>query len=172
MKHAFVPPADLEPLTRHPKAAAPGRHIALHHSTCFGCGDDVPLGLHLKVMAGEGLTVDAQMPVQDWMQGGPGVIHGGVLSAAFDEVMGTSPLLVGAPVVTVHLEVDFAKPIPLGSDLQFHARILGSERRKIYIDAIAHLGDPNAPVAGAHSVFVVIDVEKHFAEHFDKRVVL
>ena len=172
MKRAFVPPAGLDQLTRHPKAAAPGHHIDLHHSTCFGCGDDVPLGLHLKVIAGEGLTVDAEMPVQDWMQGGPGVIHGGVLSAAFDEVMGTSPLLIGKPVVTVHLEVDYAKPIPLGSTLMFHARILGRQRRKIYIDAFAHLGDPEEPVAGAHSVFVVIDVKTHFAEYYDKRVVL
>lgn len=172
MKHVFVPPADLEPLTRHPKAAEPGRHIDLHHSTCFGCGDDVPTGLHMKVIAGEGLTVDAQMPVQSWMQGGPGVIHGGVLSAAFDEVMGTSPLLVGKPVVTVHLEVDYVKPIPLDSTLHFHARILGRQRRKIYIDAVAHLGDRDEPVAGAHSVFVVIDVKEHFAEYYDKRVIL
>ncbi|MGO3327009.1 PaaI family thioesterase [Gordonia sp. (in: high G+C Gram-positive bacteria)] len=172
MKPSFLPPADLEPLTRHPKAAAAGRRIDLHHSTCFGCGDDVPVGLHLKVIAGEGLTVDAQMPVLDWMQGGPGVIHGGVLSAAFDEVMGTSPLLVGKPVVTAHLEIDYAKPIPLGSTLEFHARILGRERRKIYIEAFAHLGDPEKPVARAHSVFVVIDLESHFADYYDKRVVL
>ena len=172
MKHVFLPPADLDPLTRHPKAAAPGRHIDLHHSTCFGCGVDAPRGLHLKVLAGEGLTVDAQMPVLDWMQGGPGVIHGGVLSAAFDEVMGTSPLLVGRPVVTAHLEIDYAKPIPLGSTLYFHARILGRQRRKIYIEAFAHLGDPQERVAGAHSVFVIIDVEAHFADYYDKRVVL
>ena len=172
MKHRFVPPADLEPLVRHPKAAAPGQHIDLHHSTCFGCGDDVPLGLHLKVIAGEGLEVTAQMPVQAWMQGGPGVIHGGVLSAAFDEVMGTSPLLLGTPVVTAHLEVDYVKPIPLGATLQFEARILGRQRRKIYLDAIAHLGDREQPVAGAHSLFIVIDAKEHFAEHYDKRVIL
>ncbi|GAA4664456.1 PaaI family thioesterase [Gordonia humi] len=172
MKHAFVPPADLEPLQRHPKAAAPGHHIDLHHSTCFGCGDDVPLGLHLKVIAGDGLTVSADMPVASWMQGGPGVIHGGVLSAAFDEVMGTSPLLIGSAVVTAHLEIDFAEPIPLGSTLHFDARILGRQRRKVYIASVAHIGDPERPVASAHSIFVTIDVKEHFAEHYDKRVIL
>jgi acyl-coenzyme A thioesterase PaaI-like protein len=172
VKHAFVPPADLEPLVRHPKATGPGQHIGLHHSTCFGCGDDTPLGLHLKVIAGDDLSVTAQMPVVDWMQGGPGVIHGGVLSAAFDEVTGTAPLLIGAPVVTVHLEVDFAKPIPLGSTLHFEARILGKQGRKIYLAASAHLGDPEQVVASAHALFVTIDVQKHFAEHYDKRVIL
>ena len=170
MKSTFVAPTDLEPLERHPKATAPGGHIDLHHSVCFGCGDDAPVGLHLKVMAGEGLTVNAQMPVTDWMQGGPGVIHGGILSAAFDEVMGTSPLLIGAPVVTAHLEIDFAQPIPLGSTLHFAGRIMGRQRRKVYTEAIAHLGDPERPVAGAHAIFVVIDVKEHFADYLDKMV--
>ncbi|WP_244945764.1 PaaI family thioesterase [Gordonia zhaorongruii] len=170
MKTTFVPPADLEPLTRHPKATPPGERISLHHSMCFGCGADAPVGLRLDVLAGEGLTVTAEMEVVDWMQGGPGVIHGGVLSAAFDEVMGTSPLLIGAPVVTAHLEVDYAKPIPLGSTLHFSTRILGRQRRKVYIEARAHLGDPEQPVAGAHALFIVIDVKEHFADYLDKRV--
>lgn len=170
MKSTFVPPTDLEPLSRHPKAPAPGEHIDLHHGMCFGCGDDAPVGLRLKVIAGEGLTVDATMPVADWMQGGPGVIHGGVLSAAFDEVMGTSPLVVGQPVVTAHLEIDYAAPIPLGSTLHFHGRIMGRQRRKIYTEAIAHLGDPDKPVAGAHAIFVIIDVQEHFADYLDNAV--
>ncbi|WP_026917438.1 PaaI family thioesterase [Gordonia shandongensis] len=170
MKTSFVLPDDLEPLTRHPKATPPGRRIDLHHSMCYGCGRDVPAGLHIDVFAGEGLTVDARMDVVDRMQGGPGVIHGGVLAAAFDEVMGTSPLITGLPVVTVHLEIDFAAPIPLGSTLQFHGEVLGRQRRKVYTRAVAHFGDRDQPVAAAHAVFVVIDLKEHFADYLDKRV--
>ncbi|MGB3604161.1 MAG: PaaI family thioesterase [Gordonia sp. (in: high G+C Gram-positive bacteria)] len=170
MKTSFVLPADMEPLTRDPKATPPGERIGLHHSMCFGCGDETPVGLRLHVYAGEGTTVRGKLQVVDWMQGGPGVIHGGILSAAFDEVMGTSPLLVRKPVVTGHLEIDYAKPIPLGSTVHFEGEILGGVRRKVYTRAIAHLGDPNEPVAAAHAVFITIDLQKHFAGYLDKAV--
>ncbi|NLG48175.1 PaaI family thioesterase [Gordonia sp. (in: high G+C Gram-positive bacteria)] len=170
MKTSFVLPTDIEPLVRDPKATAPGECIELHHSMCYGCGDEAPVGLRIKVFAGEGLTVTATMPVVDWMQGGPGVIHGGVLSGAFDEVMGTSPLLLRKPVVTGHLAIDYARPIPLGSTLHFTGEILGGKGRKIYTRCYAHLGDPEQPVAGAHALFIAIDLEKHFADYLDKAV--
>lgn len=170
MKTSFVLPADIEPLSRDPKATSPGRRINLHHSMCFGCGADAPVSLRIDVIAGEGLTVSASMKVEDWMQGGPGVIHGGLLSTAFDEVMGTSPLLLRMPVVTGHLEIDYAKPIPLGSTVQFTGEILGGVRRKVYTRAVAHLGDPQEPVAAAHGLFIAIDLEKHFAGYRDRAV--
>lgn len=170
MKTSFVLPTDIEPLPRHPKATPPGEKIDLHHGMCFGCGADAPVGLRVTVVAGEGVTTTATMTVEDWMQGGPGVIHGGVLSAAFDEVMGTTPLLLRKPVVTGHLAIDYAKPIPLGSTVHFTCEILGGRGRKVYTRAYAHLGDPDKPVAGAHALFIEIDLEKHFSGYRDKAV--
>ncbi len=94
--------------------------------------------------AGEGFTVEAKMPVEQWMEGGPGVIHGGILSSALDDVMGMTPRLLGPPGVTVHLQVDFLQPIPVGKTLHIRAEILGRQRRKIYTEGVAHLGDPGA----------------------------
>lgn len=132
---------------------------------CFGCGEDAPRGLHLTVRAGDGFTVETDMLVEPWMEGGPGVIHGGVLSTAFDEVMGTAPLLVGPSAVTVHLEVDYISPVPIGSTVRLRARLLGRRRRKVYVDASAHIGDPDSPVAVGYSIFVTINAREHFAEH-------
>ncbi|MBM7366018.1 PaaI family thioesterase [Gordonia hydrophobica] len=170
MKTSFVLPTGIEPLTRHPNATRPGQKIDLHHSMCYGCGADAEVGLRIAVTAGEGLTATATMQVENWMQGGPGVIHGGVLSGAFDEVMGTVPLLLRRPVVTGHLAIDYAKPIPLGSTVHFGCEIIGGIGRKIYTRSYAHLGDPDAPVAGAHALFIVIDLEQHFADYRDKAV--
>ncbi len=158
-------PDELDVLERHPKTSAPGEIMRPHNSTCFGCGGDSPRGLRIPMYAGEGFTVDAQMPVEQWMEGGPGVIHGGILSSAFDDVMGMLPRLLGPPGVTVHLQVDFLKPIPVGETLQIHAAILGKQRRKIYTEGLAHLGDPDRPVARANGVFVTIDVVEHYADH-------
>lgn len=120
------------------------------------------------VCAGDGFSVETEMDVEPWMEGGPGVIHGGVLSTAFDEVMGTAPYLIGPAAVTVHLEVDFRAPVPIGSRLHLSARLLGQQRRKIYVEAAAHLGDPDKPAAVGHSIFVSIRAREHFADHLDK----
>ena len=70
--------------------------------------------------------------------------------------------------MTVHLEVDYIRPIPVGSTLQFTGTLLGRQRRKIFTEAVAHIGNPVEPVASAHAIFVTIDVRKHFAAHVEK----
>ncbi|MEE3853164.1 PaaI family thioesterase [Gordonia sp. LSe1-13] len=167
MKSSFVVPTDLDPVQRHPKAAKAGERMRMHNPMCFGCGEESPNGLRLEMFAGEEFTVDAAMRVQTQFEGGPGVIHGGVLSTAFDDVMGMVPLLVGPSAVTVHLEVDYIKPIPVETTLQFRASLLGRQRRKIYTEGIAHYGDPTQPVAVAHGIFVTINAREHFADHLE-----
>lgn len=164
---SFVVPDELDVLERHPKTAKPGEVMRPHNLMCFGCGAESPHGLHLEMYAGEGFTVEAKMPVEQWMEGGPGVIHGGILSSALDDVMGMTPRLLGPPGVTVHLQVDFLQPIPVGKTLHIRAEILGRQRRKIYTEGVAHLGDPGRPVARANGVFVTVDVREHFAEHVE-----
>ncbi|MFT3661098.1 MAG: PaaI family thioesterase [Gordonia sp. (in: high G+C Gram-positive bacteria)] len=168
MKSVFDLPENPEPLIRHPQAPAPGGEIRLHRGQCFGCSDESPVGLRLRVRTGEGLRVSAELSVEPWMQGGPGVIHGGLLAAAFDEVMGTAPLVIGIPPVTGHLEVDYAKPIPLGTVLTIEAEVVAKERRKLYIEALAHYGDRAEPMAAAHGIFIQIDVRKHFEAYKDR----
>ncbi len=141
-----------------------------HHALCYGCGADAPGGLRVTVTAGDGLTSTASMAVEPWMEGGPGLIHGGILSAAFDEVMGTTALLIGVPGVTGHLEIDFARPIPIASTLRFTAQILGKQRRKVYLDSAVHIdegqpGGGSAPVATSRGLFIAIDPREHYSEY-------
>ena len=69
-------PADIEAMTRHPKAAGPGEPIRMHNPMCLGCGEDAPRGLHLVVRAGEDFTVETEMgrgttvTMTKWLQEG------------------------------------------------------------------------------------------------------
>lgn len=166
MKTSFVLPDELVPATRSPKAPEPGERIRAHNPMCFGCSEDVPNGLHLVAIAGEGANLTARMQVETHFEGGPGVIHGGILSAAFDDAMGLTHRLVGAIAVTAHLEIDFAKPIPLGSELRIEAVTHGTIRRKLYASAVAYLGDDTEPVGSAHAIFVQIKPLEHFKSSF------
>lgn len=167
MDSSFVVPDDLDEIERHPQAAAPGSPIRRHNPHCYGCGEQSAEGLHLVVKAGDGFTVTSTLPVEPRMEGGPGVIHGGILSTAFDEVMGTLPLLIGSSAVTVHLEIDYRAPIPVGSTLRFTGTLLGVQRRKRYTSAAAYVDDATDPAATAHGIFVTIDARAHFAEYLE-----
>lgn len=167
MRSEFAVPADLDPVTRHPKAAKPGEPVGMHNATCYGCGDRSPHGLNIVNIAREGFTVYADMPVEPWMEGGPGVIHGGLLSTAFDEVMGAVPKLVAGAAVTGHLEIDYLKPVPVGSVVRIDAELLGMKGRKIYTKGVAHLVDSDEPLAIAHALFITIKGREHFSAYVE-----
>ncbi len=144
-----------------------GDQIPSHFKSCFGCGEDHETGLHMRMTAGEGLTIDGAFTVTKHHQGAPGLAHGGLLSAAIDEVLGSLNWLLGDPAVTGRLECKFLKPVPVGSVLHIHAEILGKERRKVFAVATARLNSPDGPVAvDASAIFIQVTVE-HFLKYGD-----
>ncbi|HEX4786897.1 MAG TPA: PaaI family thioesterase [Actinospica sp.] len=156
------PPADAVLPERHPEAPEPGEGLGTHYPQCFGCGEDRPEGLHLRIEAGEGVSVAAKFEVSAAHQGAPGLIHGGLLATAFDEVMGSVSWLLRVPAVTGRLETDFVAPVPVGRVVHFRAWCVGRAGRKVYHRAEARLDSPQGPlVARAAALFVVVGVE-HF----------
>lgn len=150
---------------RHAQAPAPGETVPSHYRWCMGCGADHPAGLHLQMVAGEGMTMVSTLEVGDYHQGAPGLAHGGVIATAMDEAMGALNRLLLVPVVTVHLEIDYVRPVPVGSTLHIHGEIAGQVGRKVYTSALARLGGADGPVAveGA-ALFLQVPLE-HFVEH-------
>jgi acyl-coenzyme A thioesterase PaaI-like protein len=139
--------------------------MASHYRLCFGCGPDHPTGLHIRVEAGEGLSVVGRFTVTHDHQGAPGLAHGGVLSLAFDEVLGYLTVLIGRPAVTARLQTSFTRPVPVGSTLYIAAHVTGMSRRKLYTMAEGRLNAPNGPIgASASALFVTVPLE-HFVQH-------
>jgi acyl-coenzyme A thioesterase PaaI-like protein len=162
------PPVDVEPAVPHPKAPGPGSELGIHFGECFGCGDEIEAGLHLKSMIGEGHVVHSQFLVTAAHQGAPGLAHGGLLACAFDEALGaTVGNLLHKPAVTGRLETDFRRPVPVGSTLYIAAKLDGMAGRKIYVSADGRLGAEGGPIAvRARALFVVVDFQ-HFTNHGD-----
>jgi len=160
-----TPPPDARPPQRHPEAPPPGTELGQHYPMCFACGDQQPYGLHLKVSAAEGVAVTAEFEVGPGHQGAPGLIHGGLLTLAFDEVIGALHWLMQIPAVTGRLETDFLKPVPLGRTVHISARCIGVHRRKLYHRAEGRLDGPDGElVARSAALFVQVELE-HFTKH-------
>ena len=161
---ALEVPADAVLPERHAQAPAPGERMRPHNAHCLGCGD-VPGGLRVEAWAEQGMGVRARFRARPEHQGGPGVLHGGILVTALDEALGFVPTLVHRAAVTARLETDFRSPVPVDSDVWVLAALEGAAGRKFYVSGTAHLHTPEGPVvATARALFLRVDAE-HFLRH-------
>lgn len=159
------PPADAVIPRRSPLGPAPGESIASHYRWCIGCGTDHPTGLHIRITAGDGLSVLGVFTVSEHHQGAPGLAHGGLLTTALDEILGSLNWLLAGPAVTGRLEVDFRRPVPVGTELYVGAEVVGVLGRKVFTKAVGRIGGLDGPVAvSAAALFIQVPLE-HFVEH-------
>ncbi len=113
---------------------------------CFICGMKNVGGVHVAFYEGQGedgrAEVTARFTGQDEHQGYPGRMHGGVISGILDETIGRAINIGDAPDaavgsgmvwgVTIELNVQFHKPVPLGVELSARGRI-DEEQRRLFI---------------------------------------
>ncbi|HEX5799052.1 MAG TPA: PaaI family thioesterase [Gaiellaceae bacterium] len=92
-------------------------------------------------------------------QGGPGLVHGGVVGAALDEACGLLATWHRFPTVTARIAVRFRKPVPINRELRVASRI-GAERGR-RIEIVAELRDGDTILAEAEGAFLHVPLE-HF----------
>ena len=90
-------------------------------------------------------------------EGPPGCVHGGIVAAAFDEVMGAVQAATGQPGMTGTLTVVYRSPTPLHAQLRFEASVERIEGRKIHVGATVGFGDRLC--AEATAIFISVDFE-------------
>ena len=120
-------------------------------------------------MAGSGMRVVGSFTVTEHHQGAPGLAHGGVIAAAMDEAMGFLLWLLQTLAVTVRLEVDYRRPVPVGATLELDGEVERTEGRKIYARMT---GTVDGTVAvEAHAIFLRVKVHHFtpFAKEADER---
>jgi acyl-coenzyme A thioesterase PaaI-like protein len=124
-----------------------------HHDLCFGCGIGNVFGLQLEATEPVDGELRGRFFVKQDLMGPPGVMHGGLVATALDEVM--SLLVVGShgDWPTARLEVDLRAPVPLGVFVEAVARLGPQEGRKLTVTAEVR-GEDGALLAEASGVFV------------------
>lgn len=90
-------------------------------------------------------------------EGPPGCVHGGYVAAAFDELLGATQSLSGAPGMTGTLTVRYRTPTPLHEPLTMRGWLRGVEGRKIFADGTLHVGERLC--AEAEGIFITINPE-------------
>lgn len=113
-------------------ANAGGRDDPLYdHSPFIGIAN--PLAPPMTIRQ-EGDVIVAEVVFGQAYEGPPGCVHGGYVAAAFDELLGATQSLSGAPGMTGTLTVRYESPTPLKTLLRMEGRLAGVERRKIFTE--------------------------------------
>ena len=88
-----------------------------HDPACWGCGD-TPFGLRLPPPEVEGGELyEAYVHFDERHQGGPGIVHGGLVSAVLDEACGLLATWYRFPTVTARIFVRYRHPVPIDTEL-------------------------------------------------------
>uniref|UniRef100_A0A7S4I0M3 Acyl-coenzyme A thioesterase THEM4 n=1 Tax=Odontella aurita TaxID=265563 RepID=A0A7S4I0M3_9STRA len=102
---------------------------------------------------------DARMG--DRLTGHEGIVHGGILSLIFDEIMGWAYEVVRSderiPAFTANLTVNYRRPVESGKTTRVKAFYEKTEGRKVYISSRMESMDSSSVYADATSVFVVVN---------------
>lgn len=126
---------------------------------CFGCGMENPIGLKLFFYETDDGRVVARFTPRDEYQGYPGVLHGGIISAVLDEVLGRVCIAEGRWVVTAKMEVKYRRPIPVGEPLTVVGKTVDSRGRRLVVHGELRLSDGRVG-AEATAVFLELPEEQ------------
>lgn len=74
-------------------------------------------------------------------EGPPGLVHGGIVAACFDEVCAVAQRDAGVGGVTRSLEVRYRRPIRLGEPLVFTAWVEHDDGRRALVRGACHVDD-------------------------------
>jgi acyl-coenzyme A thioesterase PaaI-like protein len=137
-----------------------GRVVAPHHDpACWGCGN-APDGLRLPQPAAEGLTAyEAWFAFDERHQGGPGLVHGGLVAAALDEACGLLATWYRFPTVTARIFVRYRRPVTINTEIVVRTRLTGERGRRLHVDGA--ITDGSDVLAEAKAAFLHVPLE-HF----------
>jgi len=130
-----------------------------HDPSCWGCGENA-VGLALPVPEAEGLEeYEAYLAFDERHQGGPGLVHGGLVAAALDEACGLLATWYRFPTVTARILVRYRRPVPINTELLLAAELEWARGRRIHVRGRLTDGDEN--LAEARAAFLHVPLE-HF----------
>jgi uncharacterized protein (TIGR00369 family) len=126
---------------------------------CFGCGPANPHGLRIAGLAEQDGWVVAEWTAAEHHCGYPGVVHGGVLSAALDEITGWAANVAfrrrdgdELPAVTAQYTVSFHAPASTGEPLSLRARVVEMGERSAQVEAT--VSNRSGAVASCQATYV------------------
>ena len=100
-----------------------------------------PIAPPVEVSFGDDRVVHGTANLDRQYEGPPGYVHGAIIAAIFDLLLGLANAVGGNAGMTGTLTIRYRKPTPLKTDLTITASVLRTEGRKAYTYGEIHAGD-------------------------------
>jgi len=104
------------------------------HGYCFVCGTENPKGIGIKWHINEKKEIYAEFVPGIEQQGPPKHMHGGASAAILDEAMGFAAWAKGHKIVSVNLNINYLKAVPLNQKIKVYGRIIKEEGNKFFAE--------------------------------------
>ena len=115
-----------------PATAAPPASLLFERSPVTGRGNAAAPPLTVDL---DGERTIATVTYSETYEGPPGGVHGGVVAATFDEVLGIAQISSGVAGFTGTLNVRFRRITPIHRPIRYEAWVEGREGRKLTVRA-------------------------------------
>ncbi len=125
------------------------------YSPLIGLSNPMAPPVELRI---DGETVRGRVRFGAAYEGPPGHVHGGLIAATFDEVLGFAQSMTGHPGMTGTLTVRYRKPTPLHAAIDLEGRVSRVDGRKIFTEGRMLVG--GTLTADAEGVFISVDFAK------------
>ena len=127
---------------------------------CFACGKENKQGLRLQLFADQDV-VRGTFRARDFFCGFPGIVHGGILASAADEVMWwAASWMKASSCVTVELNVKYLKPASTDQEYELTAKVIKEQRRIVEVEG--EVGDKGGQVyASAWGKYLILSGKKN-----------
>ena len=116
----------------------------------------IPMSTEPSVGADGTPGVRARLKVSATQEGPPKGVHGGVIAAVFDELLGHAQHVHGIQALTATLTVRFRAVTPIDADLEFFAQVVHAKGRRFEGRAWCWAGD--TLTAEAEALFVGVEL--------------
>lgn len=132
----------------------------LENHNCFACGRSNPIGLKLSFYyLDERICTDIVLDPN--YVGWENMAHGGIITALLDETMAWAVIFFKRSFfVTRKIEVQYIRPVPVGTPLSVKARMM-PEKRNLRVEVMAELMDgQNRILAKGTGEFAILSKEQ------------
>jgi acyl-coenzyme A thioesterase PaaI-like protein len=129
-------------------------------NNCFVCGPTNPIGLHM-VFRLDGDVCHGELTAGEDHVGYDGVVHGGILYSALDDVMANWLFLRGERAVTARCEVRYREPVRVGTPVLLEARLKKRRGPLAILEGRAIRAEDGTVVAECEASFMIVgEVER------------
>ena len=144
----------------------------IHGLYCFGCGPLNQSGINTNFSFNEESgEVYFTYRVPKNFQGGPGYVHGGILSSLLDEAQGSMCHYLGYLVMTHHLLLKYHKAAPIEKEFVVRARLKRLNKKRIYTVGSIESEESGLHVSSRASWYILSEkiVHRMFSQQENKR---